>query len=341
MTNELVTVAVAIYNTEKYLRQCIDSIIYQKHHNLEIILVNDGSTDSSPKICESYTYDRRVRVINQINGGLSNARQTCINHANGKYICMIDADDELSENYVERLYSAIESMGADICTCGRIEFSENTETTINLRPGILPKYNIKKQDIEKGYVSLIGDYWMYDTWGKIYLLDFLKKTKVRFTLENKYNGTDLLYNFRLLLHCPVMAVIKEPLYRHRRVENSRVRRKDKQMQAGFMEICEQIIEETNLCGYGETINPHLTALYYKLMRMAAQDIVNYEAGAYSRLKTFFKNHNNFVKKYRQVNAKLQSYNTKSLMLFAMFLKMNCRLSLCGYLYLRKKASLEK
>lgn len=94
MENQLISVILPIYNVENYLRQCLDSIIEQTFHNLEILLVNDGSTDGSGKICQEYLKkDSRIRYFEKENGGLSDARNYGIERAQGEYITFIDSDD--------------------------------------------------------------------------------------------------------------------------------------------------------------------------------------------------------------------------------------------------------
>ena len=112
---ELITVVVPVYNVEKYLERCINSIIHQTIKNIEIILVNDGSTDGSRKICEYYREnDERVILINQENQGLSAARNTGIDKATGKYICFVDSDDWVHEKYLETMYNDIKEQDAQI-----------------------------------------------------------------------------------------------------------------------------------------------------------------------------------------------------------------------------------
>ncbi len=107
----LVTVCVPVYNTEKYLRACVDSITLQTYDNLDILLVDDGSTDGSSSICEGYANaDRRVRVFHQKHGGVSSARNNGIKHAKGEYLVFVDSDDKISSNYIEKL---LEANGSD------------------------------------------------------------------------------------------------------------------------------------------------------------------------------------------------------------------------------------
>ena len=106
---ELVTVVVPIYNVEKYIDNCIQSIICQTYQNLQIILVDDGSPDNCPRICDEYQKnDSRIEVIHKKNGGLSDARNAGIQKAKGKFICFIDSDDFINSKYIEKLYNMIE-----------------------------------------------------------------------------------------------------------------------------------------------------------------------------------------------------------------------------------------
>lgn len=112
---ELISVIIPIYNVEQYLPKCIESIINQTYKYLEIILVNDGSTDKCLEICERYRLkDRRIKVINKKNGGLSDARNVGIDNSSGNYITFIDSDDYVDSDYVDVLYNTLISYNADM-----------------------------------------------------------------------------------------------------------------------------------------------------------------------------------------------------------------------------------
>ena len=100
MENELISIVVPVYNVEKYLMDCVESLLVQTYKYIEIILVDDGSSDGSALICDEYEkkYDT-VRVIHKTNGGLSDARNTGLKNAAGRYICFIDSDDVVASNY--------------------------------------------------------------------------------------------------------------------------------------------------------------------------------------------------------------------------------------------------
>lgn len=118
---DLITVIVPIFNVENYLSKCIESIIKQTYRNLEIILVDDGSTDDSPIICDKYAkLDSRIKVIHKLNGGLSDARNCGMRIAQGRYIAFVDSDDYIEKYMYEILYNEIIEYQADIAVCGRI-----------------------------------------------------------------------------------------------------------------------------------------------------------------------------------------------------------------------------
>ena len=126
MENNLITVVVPVYNVENYLEECIKSIINQTYKNLEIILVDDGSTDNSGKICDEYKKeDNRIKVIHKKNGGLSDARNTGIDNSNGKYITFIDSDDIIKEDYIEYLYNLIKKYNTQVSICSYSVSMEN------------------------------------------------------------------------------------------------------------------------------------------------------------------------------------------------------------------------
>ena len=101
----LISVIIPVYKVEKYLNKCVDSVLNQTYKNLEIILVDDGSPDKCPEICDEYAKkDDRIKIIHKQNGGLSDARNVGIEKSTGEYITFIDSDDYVDSNYIEQLY---------------------------------------------------------------------------------------------------------------------------------------------------------------------------------------------------------------------------------------------
>lgn len=113
-----VSIIVPIYNISKYLEKCIESVISQTYKNIEILLVNDGSTDNCLEICKKYKkLDKRIKIINKKNGGLSDARNAGLKCASGEYIFFLDGDDFISKDTIEYLVSLLEERNADVCVC--------------------------------------------------------------------------------------------------------------------------------------------------------------------------------------------------------------------------------
>ena len=149
MDKPLITVVIPVYNVESYIKACLDSICAQSYEHLEILAVNDGSTDNSRRLLqEAADQDSRIKVLDKENGGLSDARNYGIRYAKGDYICFIDGDDTISPSYVEHLYEAIVANQADIAACdmeyvyedGRREYSSGGDfdcESVKSRPSLI------------------------------------------------------------------------------------------------------------------------------------------------------------------------------------------------------------
>ena len=126
MNNELISIIVPIYNTEKYLHQCLDSILNQTYTNFEVLLVNDGSTDSSGIICQEYVErDSRFRYFEKDNGGVASARNLGLEHSEGTYITFIDSDDWVEQNYLDVLYTALKENDTDVAISTYKRFAQD------------------------------------------------------------------------------------------------------------------------------------------------------------------------------------------------------------------------
>ncbi len=135
----MISVIVPVYNVEKYLSRCIDSILNQTYTDYELILVDDGSTDNSGKICDDYAEKKsNIKVIHQKNGGLSSARNTGTDNSKGSYITFIDSDDLVSNTYLETLFELLKKYDADISCCDFSFFYDESEI-VNEQNNILEK----------------------------------------------------------------------------------------------------------------------------------------------------------------------------------------------------------
>lgn len=140
-----ISIIVPVYNVEKYLTKCIDSITNQTYKDLEIILVDDGSTDNSGQICDQYAKkDNRIKVIHKENGGLSDARNVGIKNSTGEYLSFIDSDDYIDKDMIECLYNAITNANSDIAVCGKYIEEETGKYYLRNVNSQLKIYNSKE-----------------------------------------------------------------------------------------------------------------------------------------------------------------------------------------------------
>lgn len=167
---ELVSVIVPVYNVEKYLSQCLDSIIHQTYKNLEIILVNDGSTDGSGKICDDYAAkDGRIKVIHQENGGLSDARNKGLDLMTGQFVTFVDSDDYLENNCIHTLYTYACTCKTDISIGKFVEFEENTSQFLfhnHLNNGNKIEFLTGDQCLERHHKYFLAIF--VTAWAKLY-----------------------------------------------------------------------------------------------------------------------------------------------------------------------------
>ena len=202
---DLISVIVPVYNVETYLRKCIESILKQTHSNLEVILIDDGSEDKCGEICEEYSKeDKRIKVIHKVNEGLSEARNTGIVNATGKYITFVDSDDYIDDCYVELLYNALISYNADISIASHrilyknrcIDKSTNEEFCAD-----------SKLILEK---ILYDDGIDISTWGKLYKIELFND--IRFPKGRFYEDSATTY--KLIDISSNIAVYSKAVYNY-------------------------------------------------------------------------------------------------------------------------------
>lgn len=176
INNPLVSVVVPIYNVEAYVNKCIDSIIAQTYRNIEIILVNDGSTDHSRDLIEKYTIDSRCKIVDKENGGLSSARNAGIKESSGVYLYFVDSDDYILPNTIEQLVTIMQCKDADFCCYGFAFYSMSGVYRIysKIKPiSILGRDNIL-------YDALLNIHITNTAWSKFFKASFLKENNILF-----------------------------------------------------------------------------------------------------------------------------------------------------------------
>lgn len=169
--NPLISVIVPIYNVEKYLARCVDSIVNQTYKNLEIILVDDGTPDRCPQMCDDYAEkDSRIKVVHKKNGGLSDARNAGMAVATGEYISFIDSDDYVSDDFFECLLDVMNKENSDIAECSVVKFYED-----NRFDEFSDDLSVKTYDTQDAMSALIAENPFHQhVWNKLYKTELVK-----------------------------------------------------------------------------------------------------------------------------------------------------------------------
>lgn len=204
---KLVSIVVPVYNVEKYLKRCIDSLKNQTYNNIEILLVNDGSTDASLSICEKEAIgDNRIKVISQKNGGLSDARNTGINNATGEYICFVDSDDFVNEHYIQLLFENLLETNSDISVCNYMYIDENDKTWIREEKNKQEYSNI---EAIKDVLSTNQDTEVM-AWNKLYKKELFTKNNIYFPKGKIHE--DNFTTYKLFYYAKKVSLINDKLY---------------------------------------------------------------------------------------------------------------------------------
>lgn len=218
-----VSIVIPVYNAEKYLNDCVDSILRQTFDDLDIILIDDGSSDKSPKICDAYAEkDKRIQVIHKKNAGVSEARNTGIKEAKGNYICFVDSDDFLEADAIETMVKMKEKNNVDMVVCSNKEICNNNVTNNNFSPDEIGVFCIDEFVVNA--LKNNNHYLLNNPWNKIFDLDTIKKNNL--TFNSQFNlGEDFMFNLDYLMKVKKVLVIEEPLYNYRILESGLARKK--------------------------------------------------------------------------------------------------------------------
>ena len=216
---ELISVIIPVYNVEEYLRECVDSVLKQTYESFEVILVDDGSTDTSGDICDEYAgKDTRIKVIHQKNQGLSGARNAGFDSSNGKYVYFLDSDDWILPETLKELVDKAEKEEAEVVFFDANSFADSTEE-FRVEQRYLRKYEYKT---EEGYQVLekLQNHKEYHSAVPLLFLkrEFLQDNDIRFESGILYE--DMLYTYEVYCKAKCVAHIQKAFYQRRYRSNS-------------------------------------------------------------------------------------------------------------------------
>lgn len=210
MSNNLVSIIIPVYNVASYLDECLNSVINQTYNNLEIILIDDGSTDDSLEICNLFAKkDKRIKVLHQDNAGVSSARNRGLNIITGKYVLFIDSDDKIESNMVEILERVIDRNDKiDAVFCGYKEFDDISGKIIK----VVSPVKSKKVNRDNGVSEIFGEYSTM-LWNKMFRSSLIDNTDL-FDVTLRI-GEDELWMIDVLKKADSIILIGTPLYYYR------------------------------------------------------------------------------------------------------------------------------
>ena len=213
---ELVSIIVPIYNTENYLRECIESILNQSYKDIELILVDDGSKDGSLVLCEDYKrHDERIKVITKKNSGVSDTRNVGVAASRGAYICFVDSDDVVKPTYVETLLEGVRTEGVDVAFCNYEYLYENRRIPKKprLASGIYTFAELESKIIDDGTFTGV---LFCSVWQAIYKKSIIDNYDIKFNPEIKVNE-DGIFNIEYCMKSSKILMLSEAyLYEYRK-----------------------------------------------------------------------------------------------------------------------------
>lgn len=202
----MVSIVIPVYNQEKYISNCLNSLLKQTYRKIEIIVIDDGSTDRSFDIISSFAFrDKRIKLIHIDNAGVSNARNIGIQNASGKYISFVDADDEVCEYYIEYLLYALEITGLRMAMCNYEQVGEKHSTSWNVE-----NMSVRQMDVFSDY-DYSTSFQLRHVWGTIFLLEDV----IQFRFDTSLSvGEDALFVAHLVSLNKRFAVVDQILYKY-------------------------------------------------------------------------------------------------------------------------------
>lgn len=312
-----ISVIIPIYNMEKYLSRCLDSVIKQTYSNLEIILVNDGSVDRSLDICKYYQKkDSRIIIINKVNEGVSIARNTGIEAATGKYIGFVDPDDWIESNMYENMIKTIEKYKCNIAFCNYSKDRKNSRTLkrIKVKKNVLGKLDIINELIANmiGIEDILPKYYnvMGCIWRCLYSRAFINKFDLRFK-PGITIMEDLIFNIQSLIYCDKVCIDNGFYYHYMQNKTSALHSYNEKMWHDQVEVhntLEQILKDAELDEY---LRNRLDSRY---IAMAACAVGNEVYKSNLKLKQRVKVAKYIIndKKLKEVLNRARQYNLENL-----------------------------
>lgn len=337
MADLLVTVVVPVYNVEKYLNRCVESIVNQTYKNLEIILVDDGSTDNCPSMCDEWeNKDSRIIVVHKTNAGLGMARNTGIEHASGEYIFFFDSDDYVETTIVEKCITSANKYCSDAVIYGRCEVYDDGRCVvknINSRKDVFTSQEVANELLPSMFTYDMG--FGVSAWGKMFSLETIRRYSLRFVSEREIISEDAFFALEFFSHAATVSIVNEGLYFYYKREDSLSRsfRADRHRQND--KFLHKSIEYVSSANLPEKVITHLTARYHMYVIASMKQLMSSQLSKKEK-RAALKEMYGSDTLMSSLDADVIRMHNKTLRLFFWFLKRGCY-SLCSImLYIKMK-----
>ena len=306
--NELISIIVPVYNVEKYLEKCVNSIVNQTYKNLEIILVDDGATDNSGKLCDKLAkIDNRIKVYHKENGGLSDARNYGVERATGDYIGFVDSDDYIDSEMYGKLYEAIKKENVDVAECNlKIIYPDREELFTEQN-----YYNVcTKQEYLEEYLKIEKIFGSACV--RLIKSDVVKKLK--FPVGKLYEDT--YYAYDLIEKVDSYVIMNNPYYNYLMRENSITNTKFNPRIFDLIEIVEKFHKTTyeNYPGLKEAADCRKMYAYFSVLNSILLEENYRDNEYYSEILSYFKRNyisllkNKYINRSRKLSVTLIKLN---------------------------------
>lgn len=207
----MVSIIVPIYKVEQYLPKCIESLIVQTYHDIEVILVDDGSPDGCPQICEDYAKkDERIVVLHQQNQGVSAARNAGLQSAKGEFIGFVDPDDWVSPDMYEGMVNALVRMGADLAICGYDYYNESGEVDEKRKYPIRPDETVSQKEVMKRFSDMPPSI-RHGVWNKLFRNNLLHDIGFK---EGLHSSEDVFFLTEYVCGIENAVIVHQPYYKN-------------------------------------------------------------------------------------------------------------------------------
>ena len=301
MEKDKISVVVPIYNVEKFLPACVDSILAQTYQNLEVILVDDGSPDGCPAICDEYAKkDSRIKVIHKPNGGLSDARNAGIDIATGKYIAFVDSDDCCVPTMYEKLHNIIEKEKADIAICG---FSRIDEDGKAISGGWSRQFGVFGNENSADPLFTSKNVGIIVAWNKLYNRNIFEN--IRYPKGMIHEDEYVIYD--ILSVANKVVIFPDQLYLYRQRNNSIVKSRPSRKMFDAIKVVEYRISKVgeNNKNYADACSQLLNIYYSLYIRTKPDKELNKEV--FDKYKVEYKKYHKFLNLKRRIKHILFRY----------------------------------